>query len=68
MILASAATVPRCYALPKQDFAGARDFVEHARGAAEPVVAVGLAGRAYHEYFAPKWSAPATKPEYVYET
>ena len=26
MILASAATVPRCYALPKQDFTGARDY------------------------------------------
>jgi hypothetical protein len=63
MILASAATVPRCYSLPKQDFAGAREFVNRARGSGDPVVAVGLAGRAYHEYFAPRWPAPQNEAE-----
>jgi hypothetical protein len=63
MIVASAATVPRCYALPKQDFTGARDFVERERSAGDPVVAVGLAGRAYHDYFAPGWAAPQSESE-----
>jgi hypothetical protein len=58
MIAASAATIPRCYALPKQDFTGARDFVETSRHPDEAVAAVGLAGRAYREYFAPHWHAP----------
>jgi len=55
MIVVSAATVPRNYVLPKQDFAGAREFVERERGAGETVVAVGLAGMVYATYFAPEW-------------
>jgi hypothetical protein len=55
MIAASVQSLPRVYALPKQDFTGARDFVERVRGADDGVVAVGLAGVAYHRYFAPHW-------------
>ena len=55
MIVISAATVPRNYALPKQDFAGAREFVERERGEDETIVAVGLAGKVYSTYFAPEW-------------
>ena len=57
MIAASAATVPRCYALPKQDFIGARDFVERRVRPGETIVAVGLAARVYGGYFAPHWTA-----------
>jgi hypothetical protein len=63
LVIASAATLPRGYALPKQDFSGARDYVERQRRPGEPVAAVGLAGRAYREYFAPGWSAPRSQPE-----
>jgi 4-amino-4-deoxy-L-arabinose transferase-like glycosyltransferase len=63
MTVASAATVPRCYRLPKQDFTGARDFVERSRSRVEPAVAVGLAGRAYGEYFAPQWRSANTRAE-----
>ncbi len=63
LVVASAATLPRAYSLPKQDFAGARDYVESRRRPGEPVAAVGLAGRAYREYFAPRWSAPQTQAE-----
>jgi hypothetical protein len=63
MILASAATVPRCYALPKQDFSGARDYVESQRKSDEPVIAVGLAGLVYGRYFAPDWMIAATRAE-----
>jgi len=55
LVAASAATVPRCYAYPKQDFIGARDFVERSRAANEPVAVVGLAGVAYTQYYAPRW-------------
>ncbi len=63
MILASSLTVPRVYALPKQDYSGARDFVERNRRSNDAVVAVGLAGVAYSKYFAPQWAAAQTQVE-----
>ncbi len=60
MIAASVLSLPRCYALPKQDFTGARDFVEQARGPDDAIVAVGLAGFAYQRYFAPHWEVAET--------
>jgi mannosyltransferase len=57
MIVASALTVPHCYALPKQDFVGARDYVERQRTGGDPVIAVSLAAHAYSEYYAPAWPA-----------
>lgn len=63
MIVASTLTVSRCYALPKQDFGGARDFVEHNRNSEDAVVAVGLAGIAYSRYFAPQWASAQTQVE-----
>lgn len=63
MILASAATIPRCYALPKQDFVGARDYVESQALPGETVAAVGLAGDAYGAYYAPAWATPQSAAE-----
>jgi len=63
MIAASSLTVPRCYALPKQDFTGARDFVERNRRSQDAVVAVGLAGVAYGRYFATQWASAQTQAE-----
>jgi len=63
LILASAATVPRCYAHPKQDFAGARDYVEQQRTPGDVVVAVGLAGVVYKRYYAPQWLVAQTQGE-----
>jgi mannosyltransferase len=63
MILASASTVPRCYALPKQDFTGARDYLSRQREAGDAVIAVGLAGHAYGEYYAPQWPVATTAAE-----
>lgn len=60
LIVASAATLPRCYALPKQDFEGARDF---AASQSEPVIAPGIAGRIYAGYYAPSWLAVETAAE-----
>lgn len=52
--------LPRCYDPPKQDFTGARDYVEAHRRPGEAVAAVGLAGRAYQDYYAPRWHSPET--------
>jgi len=62
LITASAITVPRNYALPKQDFTGAREYVEGNRGPGDAVVTVGLAGVDYG-YFAPHWSVARTESE-----
>jgi hypothetical protein len=63
IIVASAATLPRNYRLPKQDFTGARDYVEQNRQPGDVVVAVGLAGMDYGRYFATRWLAPETRDE-----
>lgn len=55
VVVGSVFTLPPLYATPKQDFAGARDYVERERRATDAVVAVGLAGVAYSRYFAPAW-------------
>ncbi len=61
LIGASLVTVPRNYALPKQDFSGARNFVETARQSDEKIVAVRIAGEIYARYFAPDWTAAKTE-------
>lgn len=55
MIVASLVTVPRNYAMPKQDYSGAKRFVESQLANGDRVVAVGLAGDMYSRYFAPEW-------------
>ena len=52
----SVAMIPRNYSLPKQDYTGARDYVEQQRGQAEIAVAVGLAGMVYERHYAPHWT------------
>jgi mannosyltransferase len=56
MILASAITVPRVYALPKQDFSGARAYVEQERVPGDAVLVAGLAEHAFSLYYAPSWT------------
>jgi hypothetical protein len=60
--LVSAATVPRAWG-PKQDYAGARDFVEAERSAGDAVVAVGLAAFPYRHLYAPDWRLADTAAE-----
>jgi len=54
LLALSAATLPRNYHSPKQDFRGALRFVRSVRSPQDTVVAVGLAGRMYHLYYAPE--------------
>jgi 4-amino-4-deoxy-L-arabinose transferase-like glycosyltransferase len=63
MVLASLATLPHLYRLPKQDFTGARQFVEKALEEGDVAVGVGLAGEAYHSYYAPDWATARTLDE-----
>lgn len=65
MVALSAVTVPRCYRLPKQDYLGAKVFVEQHRRTDEPVVAVGLAAIPYGWYYAPDWQTAQTRAELV---
>jgi mannosyltransferase len=63
LIAVSVLTLPRCYALPKQDFRGARGYVESHVAPGDGVVAVGLAGLAYSRYYAPDWFVARTRAE-----
>lgn len=63
LIAASALTIPRCYALPKQDYLGARHYVEQSLATSEAVAAVGLARLVYQKYYAPHWRFPTTAAE-----
>lgn len=43
------------YGVPKQDFVGARNFVEETRGTGERVATAGLAALPYERLYAPEW-------------
>ena len=59
--IGSALTLPRAYG-PKQDFSGAREFVERLRGPSD-VVVVGLAATAYNRHYAPTWKLASSADE-----
>lgn len=59
-IAASLVLLPRNYAHPKQDFVGARDYVEANRAVDSTVTTLGLATMPYADYYAPRWQAVET--------
>lgn len=63
MILASLGTLPRNYALPKQNFSGAKAYIEQHKLPGDTIVAVGLADVIYGRYLAPDWTVPKTGAE-----
>ena len=63
LILVSLITVPRNYALPKQNFSGAKTYVENNRLPGEKVIAVNIAGEVYSRYFAPQWLVAKSETE-----
>ena len=48
---------------PKQDFAGARDFVNQAKEPGDAVVIVGVATLPYRMYYAPEWPSASSLEE-----
>lgn len=63
MILASAYSVRSAWIYPKQDFAGAMQFVDAQRKADEPVLVAGLAIFPYTQYFQRDWHPVKSKGE-----
>lgn len=59
-VAASLAILPRNYLYPKQDFVGARNFIEANRSPGSVVLTLGLATMPYAEYYAPAWKAVET--------
>jgi len=57
VIVASLSSLSVNYALPKQNYAGARDYVRAQRGEGELVASTGLAVLPYQRYYAPEWDA-----------
>lgn len=55
-ICASLVLLPKNYLHPKQDFLGARNYVEAHRVTGAAVATVGLARMPFHEYYAPRWT------------
>jgi uncharacterized membrane protein len=62
-VAASLAILPRNYLYPKQDFLGARDFIEANRSPESVVLTLGLATMPYAEYYAPAWKSVETISE-----
>jgi len=48
---------------PKQDYGGARDFIEAARQPGDAVVSIGVASMAFRMYYAPGWATASSLRE-----
>jgi hypothetical protein len=55
LVALSAASLPRVYRLPKQDYTGARDFVRARLEPGDRVMGLHMAGWVYENYYAPDW-------------
>ncbi len=69
-LLASSAAVfcslfllPPNYRMPKQDFLGARNFIEETRAPGDVVASVGLAALPFSKYYAPEWDVIETSDD-----
>ena len=62
-LAAFAVILPRAYALPKQDFAGAQAWVDGRRAPGDSVVTVGLTRMPYERYFRKDYRPVATAEE-----
>ena len=64
-VICSLFLLPPNYAMPKQDFLGARDFIESTRGPDDVVTSVGLAALPYTKYYAPEWNVVESSEELI---
>jgi hypothetical protein len=63
VVTASAVTVPRNYALPKQDYTGAREWVTAQAKDGDAIVALDLAADAFGRHYAPEFGTADTLVE-----
>lgn len=63
LCVVAAASLPKVYLYPKQDFTGARDFVRARAAAVDRVLVVGKAGKAFQQYYARDWPHVGTLAE-----
>jgi hypothetical protein len=54
-VVCSLFLLPANYRYPKQDFVGARDFVEATQAPGDRIASIGLASYAFSKYYAPEW-------------
>lgn len=67
VIAASLFALPKNYRTPKQDFSGARDFVEAARNPQDQVLTAGITTYPYAKLYAPSWGSITTVSELISE-
>ncbi len=63
LVAAFIVTSGKAWALPKQDYLGAKTYIEARLEPGDAVVAVGLAAKVYKDYYAPHWAVAATPEE-----
>jgi len=63
LIAASALSLPANYRVPKQDYEGARAFVEGARASGDAVATAGLVAYPYETYYATGWNEVTSAAE-----
>lgn len=66
-IVASLVLLPKNYEAPKQDFIGARDFVESNRSPESEVITLGLSSMPFAAYYAPDWAGAQSLAEFQAE-
>jgi len=59
-VAGSATLLPKTYLYPKQDYRGARDYVEAARQPGDAAASLGLASLPFSAYYAPGWKIVKT--------
>ncbi len=62
-VLCSATLLPKNYRTPKQDFLGARDFIEASRQPGDAAASLGLATLPFKAYYAPHWDIVKTQAD-----
>lgn len=63
LVVAFIVTSGKAWALPKQDYLGAKTYIEARQEPGDAVVAVGLAAKVYRGYYAPHWAVASTPEE-----
>ncbi|MCI0734289.1 MAG: glycosyltransferase family 39 protein [Methylococcaceae bacterium] len=63
VIAGSISTLPKNYRMPKQDFSGARNYIEGLRNIHDKIVSAGITAYPYQKLYAPTWRSVTTISE-----